>query len=234
MNRPVRRWKKQGLPLLLALLTLLAQAPVYAGCLLPTPGETECSIILNAQEKKAVQKRKIIVRERSTGGKPGKIFEAVGLMQAERGIIRDIIKDYARYPEFMPNISSVEILQQDETATVLNQLLALPLGKSKKYRLKMEASEPDSKTSIIEWRLKPWPGLKPEETIRDTTGFWRIEELNAGNSLVLYHVYTDPGEIPFGLGWIIDLLSKDSLPELLTKTRDRAEKVSALKEVHDK
>ncbi|CAK8715452.1 Ribosome association toxin PasT (RatA) of the RatAB toxin-antitoxin module [Candidatus Electrothrix laxa] len=182
------------------------------------------AISLNAQEQQTVQKKKVLVRERSTKGKPGKIFEAVAIMEANRKIIQNIALDYASYPDFMPNVSRVDILQQEDTTALLNYTFSLPLGKIKKYRVRMKASEPDDQTSLIQWQLEKWPSLKPEETIRDTNGFWRIEELDTKRSLVLYHVYTDPGKIPFGLGWIIDLLGKDSVPEVLSKTKERAEK----------
>ena len=155
---------------------------------------------------------------------PGKIFEAVVIMEAKREVILDIVLDYARYPDFMPNVSRVEILQQDESTAVLNYTLSLPLGKVKKYRVRMKASEPDDQTSLIQWQLEQWLGLQQKDTIRDTTGFWRIEELDAKRSLVLYHVYTDPGKVPFGLGWIVDLLGKDSVPKVLLQTKVLAEK----------
>jgi ribosome-associated toxin RatA of RatAB toxin-antitoxin module len=193
--------------------------------LIHTPDWAASAIPLTHQEQQVIQKKEILVRERSTNGKTGKAFEAVTIMEAQRAVIQDIVLDYAKYPEFMPNVSGLEILQQDETTAMLSYLLTLPLGKTKKYRVKMTASEPDPKTSLIQWQLEPWPELKPAETIQDTTGFWRIEELDVNHSLVLYHVYTDPGKIPFGLGWIVDILSKDSVPEVLAKTRERAEKV---------
>ena len=182
------------------------------------------AIILTAQEQQRIHNKEVVVRERPTGGKPGKTFEAVTIIEAKRKRIREIIMDYPSYPDFMPNVSQIEILEQDATTAVLNYLLTLPLGKIKKYRVKLERSEPDDRITLIHWQLRPWPGLKPEETIKDTSGFWRIEELSEKRSLVLYHVYTDPGKIPFGLGWIVDLLSKDSVPEVLTKTKERAEK----------
>ena len=196
----------------------------------PSSAKAGSAISLNAQEQQTVHEQEILVRERPTNGKPGKAFEAVGIMKAKREVIRDIVMDYPSYPDFMPNVSRIEILQQEDTTALLNYTLTLPLGKIKKYRIRLETSEPDDHTSLIQWQLEQWPGLKPEETIRDTTGFWRIEELDAKHSLVLYHVYTDPGKIPFGLGWIVDLLSKDSVPEVLLKTKERAERVSAVAE----
>ncbi len=189
------------------------------------PAWSASAILLTPLEQQIVQKKEILVRERSSRGKPGRAFEAVAIMEARRKVIQNIVLDYPRYPDFMPNVSRLEVFQQDKTTAVLSYLLTLPLGKTKKYRVKMTASEPDLKTSLIQWQIEPWPGLKPTETIKDTTGYWRIEELADKRSLVQYHVYTDPGKIPFGLGWIVDILSKDSVPEVLAKTKERAEKI---------
>ncbi len=128
----------------------------------------------------------------------------------------------------MPNVSRIEIVEQRENETVLNYTLTLPLGIIKKYRLKISESAPEHQFSILEWQMQEWPELKREETITDTTGYWRIEEKNENNSLVLYHVYSDPGPIPFGLGWIVDALSKNSVPEVLLQTKYRTEKLSQL------
>ena len=100
------------------------------------------------------------------------------------------------------------------------------MGKIKKYRLEITASEPTTQSALIKWQLLPWPELKPQETIKDTTGFWRIEKKAQNKALVLYHVYTDPGPIPFGLGWIVDVLSKNSVPEAFLATKIRAEKIA--------
>ncbi|RWX51793.1 Ribosome association toxin PasT (RatA) of the RatAB toxin-antitoxin module [Candidatus Electrothrix marina] len=222
--------RKKRLPVLLVIgyFVFLLQAAAWADSPVQNSGKTTSAIDLNAEEQQTVQAHEILVRERPTNGQPGKTFEAVAIMEAGREVIRDIVMDYPSYPDFMPNVSRIEILAQDENTALLNQTLSLPLGKIKKYRIKLEASEPDEQTSLIQWQLQPWPELKLEETIRDTTGFWRIEELDAARSLVLYHVSTDPGKVPFGLGWIVDILSKDSVPDVVTKTRERAERVSAL------
>jgi hypothetical protein len=35
-------------------------------------------------------------------------------------------------------------------------------------------------------------------------------------------VYADPGPVPFGFGWIVDMMSKRSLPRTLEALRARA------------
>ena len=233
MTGQLSRQKRLPILLVIGYFVFLLQA-AWADSPVQNSGKTTSAINLNAEEHKIVQAHEVLVRERSSNGQPGKAFEAVAIMEAKREVIRDIVMDYPRYPEFMPNVSRIEILAQDENTALLNQTLSLPLGKIKKYRIKLEASDPDEQTSLIQWQLQEWPGLKPEETIRDTTGFWRIEELDAKRSLVLYHVSTDPGKVPFGLGWIVDILSKDSVPDVVTKTRERADRVSALLKAQEK
>jgi hypothetical protein len=198
-----------------------------AGALLiPTILNAAEFISLDDHEKKLVAKGDIVVREINAAEKKGKAFEAIGLIKASRTTILKILKDYKKYSEFMPNVSRVEIVGQRGNETVLNYTLALPMGKTKKYRLGMSESAPGKLFSVLEWQMLKWPELKKEETIADTTGFWRIEEKSENNSLVLYHVYTDPGPVPLGLGWIVGVLSKDTVPDVLLQTRHRAEKLS--------
>lgn len=183
-------------------------------------------ISLNGHEKKVVAKGEIVVREIGNAGKNGRTFEAIGLVKASRESVLSILKDYKKYPEFMPNVSRIEIVEQRGNDAIVTYTLSLPLGKTKKYRLKISERAAENKLSILEWQMLKWPGLKIEESIKDTTGFWQIEERSQNLSMLLYHVYTDPGPVPFGLGWIVDVLTKKSVPDVLLQTRQRAEKFS--------
>lgn len=185
-------------------------------------------ISLAEQEKKLVSQGEIIVREINSGGKKGRTFEAIALVKASRLNILKVLKDYKKYPEFMPNVSRIEIVEQKGNDAVLNYTLTLPMGITKKYRLRLSENAPAKQLSVLEWQMLKWPELKREDTIADTTGYWRIEEKGANASLLLYHVYTDPGPVPFGLGWIADALSKKSIPKVLLQTKHRAEKISKL------
>ena len=183
-------------------------------------------ISLNEHEKKVISKGEIIVREINAAGKKSRTFEAIGLIKASRENVVRVLTDYKKYPEFMPNVTRIEIVEQTGNEAVLNYTLTLPLGKIKKYRLRISERTLADKTSILEWKMQKWPELKMEETISDTTGYWHIEEKGENISLVLYHVYTDPGPIPLSMGWIVNVLSKNSVPEVLLQTKRRAEKLS--------
>lgn len=183
-------------------------------------------ISLDEHENKLIAQGDIVVREINAAGKKGRTFEAIGLIKASRKNVLGVVTDYKKYPEFMPNVSRIDIIEQRGNEAVLNYTLTLPMGKFKKYRLRLSESAAGNQTSILEWHMQKWPELKVEETIADTTGYWRIEEKSENVSLVLYHVYTDPGPIPFGLGWIVDVLTKKGVPDVLLQTKKRAEKLS--------
>ncbi len=194
---------------------------------IPSMPDASPSIFLTAGEEKLVGQRDIVVREVDTAtNKSGRTFEAIGLINAPRNCILQVLTAYEKYPEFMPNVSRIDIVELRGDEAVLNYTLALPLGKIKKYRLKISVTKHEKQVSMIHWQLQRWPELKTAETIRDTTGYWRIEEKTKNSSLVLYHVYTDPGPVPLGLGWIVDVLSKNSVPEALLQTKARAENIA--------
>jgi len=103
----------------------------------------------------------------------GKSFIAGTVIDAPMKKLCSIIQDFPGYPDFMPNMSQTRVVRTEGTASVVDMTLKLPLGKIKKYRLRMEPAVGEQ-TCRRSWRLVPWEGLKPEETIVDTTGYWHL------------------------------------------------------------
>lgn len=168
-----------------------------------------------------ISEAKVTLLDVSEAGSPGKAFSAATLINAPLDKLCDQLQRYADYPAFMRNTDSVKVAQAAPTHSVIDVTLKLPMGKIKKYRLKM-APKVSAASCVLAWKLVPWPGLKQEETIADTTGQWQLTpSAVAGKTLVRYDVKTDPGPIPFGLGWIVDSLSKDSIPQTLEGLRKR-------------
>ena len=153
----------------------------------------------------------------------GKSFIAGTVIDAPMKKLCATIQDYSEYPSFMPNMAQTRIVRADGKSSVVDMTLKLPLGKVKKYRLQMEPAISDQ-VCRLSWKLVPWEGLKPEETIVDTTGYWHLTPLasDKNKTVVRYFVYTNPGAIPVGLGWIVDALSKDSLPKTLEALRKKS------------
>lgn len=165
---------------------------------------------------------KVTLAEVSKPGSPAKSFVATTSINAPLAAVCAALQDYPSYPAFMPNTASTVVSQSGAGYSLIDVTLKLPMGKVKKYRLKMEPKS-SAQSCVVAWKLVPWPGLKQEETIADTTGAWRLTPGAAGGTTsVRYEVTTDPGPIPFGLGWIVDSLSKDTIPQTLDAVRKRA------------
>ena len=172
-----------------------------------------------------LSEEKVVMVEAGKAGAPGKAFLAGTVIAAPVSKVCATLLDYAGYPGFMPNLKETRVSRAADASTMVDMTLGLPLGKIKKYRLKMDSKVAPDRCQLS-WKMLPWPGLKPEETIADTTGYWQLapQAADRGKTVVQYYVYTDPGPVPTGLGWIVDSLSKDSLPKTLEALRNRVAK----------
>lgn len=166
---------------------------------------------------------RIVVTDLSKPASAGKTFAASTLMSASVQKLCSIILDYSAYPRFMPNTAKTDVLRLDEHDALVDMTLALPLGKTKQYRLRM-TSNVSRRACHLSWKLVPRADLTADQTIADTSGYWRItpQPANPGKTMVEYFVYADPGPVPFGLGWIVDIMSRESLPRTLEAVRERA------------
>ncbi len=170
-----------------------------------------------------VSETQVSVADVSKPGVPGKAYLAQTIIAAPVPRLCGIIEDYAAYPGFMPNTEQARVVQAGEGFALVDMTLKLPMGKIKKYRLRMEPKNTPALCRLA-WKLVPQPELKQEDTIADTSGYWDLQPLAAdkNKSVVKYYVYSDPGPVPMGLGWIVDSLGKDSLPKTLEALRARA------------
>lgn len=183
-------------------------------------------IQLKPEEKKLIEQGEVIVYEIPTPQKNGRTFKAIGLINGEVDHVYKVLQDFESYPEFMPNLEKIEVLEHKSHSAILNYTLDLPLNKVKKYRLYTEFNQERNK-AVITWKLIQWPGLKESEKIVDTTGFWNFFEYphKNGHILAVYQVYTDPGPIPTGLGWIVDILTENSVPDIVLNTRKQVQEL---------
>lgn len=218
---------------------MMRSAATYTLCLFililfswPTPAKempVSSSILkfLNDEEKEEVLSGKIIVQEVPNPGKIGSTYQAIGLIPGGLDQTSAVLLAFEKYPEFMPNVEALEAKQYPDKSIVTDYTLGLPLGKKKKYRLKFEL-EKTPRTFRLSWKLIPRPDLEPNLTIVNTTGYWLLETFpqKEGHILALYHVYTDPGHIPWGFGWIVDILTSHSIPDIIQATRDRIKTAS--------
>ena len=207
------------------LIALLSLAGVYSG---GSAQSSNYKPTLTTLEKQSLAAGEIIMREVESEHDQGQTIETIGLINASGELLLHILTDYTAYPEFMSAVDQVEIIDQTGVEATLNYILSPVLGFTKKYRIKIAPLQLEEEVWKIEWHFMEWPGLKPRETIGDTQGYWLIIEQAPHRSLVQYYVYSDPGPVPFGLGGLVDILSRDSIKDVFTETRDRAEKMIQL------
>lgn len=162
------------------------------------------------------------LRDVSKAGMPGKAFATTTSMPASVATVCAAIQDFAGYPQFMPNVDKVKVTAAGGGASLVDVTLKLPMGKIKQYRLRMTPKVLDASCSLA-WKLVPMEGVKVEDTIVDTSGYWQLspDPLDAGVAAVKYQIYTDPGPVPMGLGWIVDSMSRDSIPTMFAALRAR-------------
>jgi hypothetical protein len=166
---------------------------------------------------------RVDIADVSKPGAPGKAYLAQSVIAAPVPKLCGILVDYAAYPGFMPNIDQARVVQTTERFALVDMRLKLPMGKIKQYRLRMEPTSTPAFCHLA-WKLVPQPALAQEDTIADTSGYWDLQPLTTdrSKSVVTYYVYSDPGPVPLGLGWIVDSLGKDSLPKTLEALRARS------------
>ncbi|XLZ72730.1 hypothetical protein ABT364_12395 [Massilia sp. SR12] len=205
-----------------AVLAILI-APVLAA---PAPAATPASASAPAAPDAAsLAGGAVHVVPAESPGLPGKAFTAWTLVPATVPRLCAMVQDYAAYAAYMPNTKSAQTVSAGEGYVMVDLTLDLPLGQEKKYRLRLEPQS-DATQCRLAWRLIP-SGLAPADTIADTTGYWLFKPLPGSDNsktLVEYHVYADPGPVPYGFGWIVEMMSKRSLPRTLEALRLQAAK----------
>ena len=127
------------------------------------------------------------------------------------------ITDFNNYPEFMPHVVRTEILSRDGGNTVLEYQVEFFYGFTKRYKLLMTEEEIDGRLYLF-WKKIPWDELYAIETIHDSYGYWELRRIDEKESLIVYRTYIDPGLIPYGFNYLIDILVEGSLPDIILKS----------------
>ena len=195
-------------------------ALLLPACLLAGPAHAGAE---PAIDPATLSESKVAMFDASQAGAPGKSFLAATIIDAPLPALCAIIQEFSGYPDFMPSVAKTVVTRGADAATLVDMTLKLPMGKIKRYRLKMEAKSSEQLCQLS-WKMVPSAGVKPDESIADTTGYWQLTPapFDKRKTVVRYFVYTDPGPVPLGMGWIVDSLSKDSLPKTLEALRAKA------------
>ncbi len=184
---------------------------------------------LTAGERAEVLKGRIVLRELPNPGKKGRTFEARGVLPCGLDDAFGVITDYARYPEFMPQVERTDVRPEGSGSSIVELHLGLPMGMKKRYRLRYQCARSADGFDVT-WQMIPWPEVPPGEQIADTSGGWCVRKFEGGGLLATYTFYTDPGHVPLGLTSLAMSLAKRSIPGVIEKTRERIRAMSAPKD----
>jgi coenzyme Q-binding protein COQ10 len=123
----------------------------------------------------------------------------------------DVIADFAKYPEFLPEVKSTEV-KPEGAATVVTYTIDIKATKIK-YALRHTGTRPNS----LQW------SFVKGEMMKDNAGSWALKELPGGKVEATYTIDLKLGAlVP---GFIEKALAEQSLPALLDNFKKRAEKL---------
>lgn len=120
-----------------------------------------------------------------------------------------VVQDYARYPEFLPEVKSVRVQEQEVTYWVDVRLQMF------EFTLRHEPRGPER----IEWHL-----VRGGEFMRKNQGAWTFEQTAEGFTRATYAIEIDLGPlVPSNLE---KALAERGLPNMLANFKTRAEQLN--------
>lgn len=122
--------------------------------------------------------------------------------------IFDVVADFARYPDFLPDVKSVELSGKGKDSVGTFEIRVI---KSIKYTLKFKMQPPKR----ISW------SFVGGDLFKDNSGVWEFEEIGKGRTRATYTINVD-----FGLfvpKTIISMLVGSNLPAMMSRFKKRAE-----------
>ena len=125
-----------------------------------------------------------------------------------------VVQDYARYPEFVPEVKAVRVGPREGAAVEVTYWLDVKL-KVFEFTLRHEARGP----ALIEWQL-----IRGGEFMRKNHGTWKFERTAAGGTRAHYAIDIDFG--PLVPANFEKALAERGLPNLLANFKGRAEQLA--------
>jgi coenzyme Q-binding protein COQ10 len=131
------------------------------------------------------------------------------LFNASADRVFAVVREYDKYPLFLPEVKDVRILARDGNKAEVR--FEVELIKRIRYTLRMEEQPPTS----IHW------SLLEGEIIKDNTGSWRLEPRADGKTQATYSV--DIGVGPLVPKVIVNGIAENALPRMLEAFARRIE-----------
>lgn len=141
-------------------------------------------------------------------------FLAKLYVKADRKTVWSYLRDYEKFPEFLPNVTLCKIVKQEGQVYWVHYEAKVMVVKVN-YNLRVEGVELNKKIVFKLDKSQP-------STIRDSSGYWILEDAPDGSGTVLsYSTYVDTGvPAPEALA---RQAAKKSLPTVVQNMRKRIE-----------
>ena len=128
--------------------------------------------------------------------------------QAPMSAVMNVLVDFERYPDFLPEMRSVRILRREEETWEV--AFTLELIRRIQYTLRLERDG----ESALRWSMV-------EGIFRSNDGRWCLEAGEEGVTRARYEIDLDPGI--FLPGSLVQTLVTRQLPEMLERFKERIE-----------
>jgi hypothetical protein len=172
------------------------------------------------------------VETRAVPGRDVKQVNAQGIIDAPPHVVRAVVADLERYPEFMPYVKESRILSRDAPGEVVNyQRLSfgIPLVQDRQYVIRITERgyrDADRRRGwAISWRLENGlpPGASPDAIrVSVNNGHWDLRPAKDSDRAtdVRYCVFTDPaGSLP---KWIVGMANTEGVPQIFAAVASAA------------
>lgn len=117
----------------------------------------------------------------------------------------DVVTDYVNYPKFFPEFKTVEIVDSEGSAKIVD--FTCDYGKMMQYTLRIEHDEAKLTTR--------WTYVGGD--LKDSKGGWQFQDAGAGKTKVLYDVDASVGF--FVPKFVVDKLTANNIPKMFEQLR---------------
>jgi ribosome-associated toxin RatA of RatAB toxin-antitoxin module len=145
-----------------------------------------------------------------------RVVEHTREIEAPARVLYEVVTDYERYPDWLPEFRSARILRKEGNETDVEFVFAVPI-KQIRYSIRVQ-HDPEK----LETR---WHFLSGE-IIDDTEGGWRFEPLGENRTRIYYRVGVSIN-VPVSKGIVnrvASLLTETTIPRMFSELHKQAKK----------
>jgi ribosome-associated toxin RatA of RatAB toxin-antitoxin module len=146
--------------------------------------------------KKSLDKDNIIIYTRSVESSPFHEFRAETEMPGTIDKFRDIITDFERYPEWLPDCRSAEIIENpDSNDFTYHMKIKVPFPFANRDIVQQIVLSESGNTLLVEIISKPKKIAKQKDYVRmvKADGRWIITQISDEKISIRFQYLTDPG-----------------------------------------